>query len=343
MRLASKGSIRGRGGHPSSLIPHPFWRAVIGAALALLGSAAPVLAQEYPVRPIRIIVPFVPGGATDILGRLLAARFHAAWGQAATVENRAGAGGTIGAEIVAKAPPDGYTLLMTSASIAVNVTLYPKTAYDARKDLVPIVHVASAPLVLVVHPSVPARTLKELLAVSKSRKDGLNFGTNGSGTTSHLGAVMLQQMAGLNLTHIHYKGAGASMIAATSGETDMGMPAVTSGRPHIIAGRLRGLAITTKRPSSVLPDLPTIDSIYRGFDIDNWFALFAPAGTPQAIITKAHAEAVKGLQHPDMKTWISREGAEPVGNSTAEFAAFFRSEIEKYAKIVKASGAKPDA
>ena len=300
-------------------------------------------AQEYPVRPVRIVVAFVPGGATDILARLLSQRFYEAFGQPVTVENRAGAGGTIGAELVAKSPPDGYTLLMTSASLTVNVTLYPKLGYDARKDLAPIVHVASAPLVLTVHPSVPARTVKELVALSKKRKEGLNFGSNGSGTTSHLAAVMLNQMAGLAFTHIPYKGAGASMIALVSGETDIAVPAVTSGRPHIAAGRLRGLAITTKRKSSVLTDLPTLDSMYPGFDIDNWFALFAPAGTPQIVITKIHSESVKGLQHPDMKAWINREGAEPVGNSTAEFAAFFRSEIDKFAKIVKASGAKPDS
>ena len=330
----------GRTHPPSAFLLSPSLTAAC-AAFALLAPAA--VAQEYPAKPIRIVVAFVPGGATDILARLLSQRFFEAFGQVVTVENRAGAGGTIGADVVAKSPPDGYTLLMTSASLAVNVTLYPKTPYDARKDLVPIVHVASSPIVLTVHPSVPARTVKELVAISKTRKEGLNFGSNGSGTTSHLGGVMLQQVAGLKFTHIAYKGAGAAMVALVSGETDIGLPAVTSGRPHIAAGRLRGLAITTKRPSSVLPDLPTLDSMYPGFDIDNWFALFAPAGTPQIVITKIHAEAVKGLQHADMKAWITREGAEPVGNSTAEFTAFFRSEIDKFAKIVKASGAKPDS
>ena len=315
--------------------------AVVLALLALVAGAS-AHAQEYPVKPIRIVVPFVPGGATDILARLLAARFHEAWGQVTTVDNRAGAGGTIGAELAARSPADGYTLLMTSASLAVNVTLYPKTSYDARKDLVPIVHVASSPIVLCVHPSVPAKTVKELVAVSKRSTEGLNFGSNGAGTTSHLAGVMLTQMAGLKITQIHYKGAGASMIAVVSGETDIALPAVTSGRPHIAAGRLRGLAITTKRPSSVLPNLPTLDSMYPGFDIDNWFALFAPAGVPPIVVTKVHAEAVKGLQHADMKAWITREGAEPVGNPTAEFAAFFKTEIDKFAKIVKASGAKPD-
>jgi tripartite-type tricarboxylate transporter receptor subunit TctC len=314
------------------------------ATILISALCAPTaVAQEWPQRPIRIVVPFVPSGATDIIARLLAQRFNEAWRQTVTVENRAGAGGTIGAELVAKSPPDGYVLLMTTASMAVNVTLYPKTGYDARKDLVPIVLVASAPLALTVHPSVPARGVKELVALSKKRKEGLNFGSNGTGTTSHLGGVLLQQMAGLSITHIPYKGAGGSTVALMSGETDMAMPAVTSARPHVVAGRMRVLAITTKRRSSVFPDVPTVDTIYPGFDIYNWFALFAPAGTPQAIIVKTHAEAVKGLQHADMKNWMSREGAEPIGNATAEFAAFFRNEIDKYAKIVKASGAKPDS
>jgi len=312
-------------------------------AAIMLASAATPFAQDYPVRPIRIIVPFTPGGATDILARLLSQRFYEAFGQVATVENRAGAGGNIGTEVVVKSPADGYTLLMSTASMTVNVSLYPKLPFDARRDLVPIVQVASAPIVLCVHPSVPARTVKELVALSKKRKDGINFGSNGTGTTSHLAGVMLQQVAGLSITHIPFKGASAAMVSLVGGEMDMGLPAVTSGRPHIAAGRLRGLAVTTKRPSSVLPDLPTLDSMYPGFDIDNWFALFAPTGTPQIVVTRIHAEVVKGIQHADMKAWMTREGAEPVGSSTAEFTAFFRAEIEKYAKIVKISGAKPDS
>ena len=310
-------------------------------AVLMCTLAPPVMAQQnYPTRPIRIIVPFLPGGATDILARLLGARFHAAWGQTAVVENRPGAGGNIGGDVVAKSAPDGYTLLMNSASAAVNVTLYPKMPYDLRKDLAPITLVASAPLVIVVHPSVPARTLPELLKIAKSRKDILGFGSNGTGTTSHLAAELLQQLSGVKFTHVPYKGAGGATLALISGEVEMGMPAVTSARPHIATGKMRGLAVTTKRKSSVLPDLPTVDSIYPGFDIDNWFALWAPAGTPPAIISQVHDEAVKSLQHADMKTFMQREGAEPVGNTTAEFAAYINREIEKYARIIKASGAK---
>jgi tripartite-type tricarboxylate transporter receptor subunit TctC len=318
---------------------------VAGAILAAVTVAcsATGFAQEYPTRPIRIVVPFTPGGATDIIARLMSQRFYEAWGQVATVENRPGAGGTIGADIVAKSPPDGYTLLLSSASVAVNVTLYPKLAFDARKDFIALTQIASSPIALCVHPSVPARNVKELVAVSKARKGGLNFGSNGSGTTSHLAGVMLQQLAGITMTHIPYKGASAAMISLVGGEVDFGMPAVTSGRPLIAAGKLRGLAVTTKRRSSVLPELPTIDSMYPGFDIDNWFSLFAPAGTPPQVVNRIYAEVLKGLQHADMKAWMVREGAEPLGSTPAEFAAFFRSEIEKYAKIVKISGAKPDS
>jgi len=312
-------------------------------ATLTLAYAATALAQDYPTRPVRIIVPFTPGGGTDLLARLLSQRFYEAFGQPVTVENRGGAGGNIGAEFVIKSPPDGYTLLMSTASMAVNVSLYPKLPFDVRSDLIPIVQVASAPIVVCVHPSVPARTIKELIALSKTRKEGLNFGSNGTGTTSHLAGVMLQQTAGLVLTHIPYKGASAAMISLLGGEMDMGLPAVISGRPHIAAGKLRGLAVTTKRRSSVLPDLPTLDSMYPGFDIDNWFALFAPTGTPQAAVNRIHAEVVKSLQHAELKAFMTREGAEPIGNTPAEFAAFFRNEVEKYARIVKISGAKPDS
>lgn len=298
--------------------------------------------QDYPSRPIRIILPFSPGAGTDLLARLLSQRFHAAWGQAVTVDNRTGAGGNIGADLVAKSAPDGYTLLMTTASVTVNVTLYPKMPFSLQKDLAPITLVGSAPIVVVVHPSVPARTIQELLVLAKARKDGLNYGSNGTGTTSHLAGELLKQVSGARLTHIPYKGASAAMTALLSGEVEMGFPSTTSARPLIGAGKVRGLAVTTKRRSSVLPDLPTVDSIYPGFDVDNWFGLWAPAGTPPAIIAKVQAEVVKSLQHQDLKTYMQREGAEAVGNSSAEFAAFIAREIEKFAKIVKASGAKPD-
>ena len=311
-------------------------------AAAVAAWPATALAQEWPSKPMRIIVPFTPGGATDIIARLMAQRFYEVLGQVTTVENRPGAGGNIGAEVVVRSPPDGHVLLLSTASMAVNITLYPKITFDVRKDLIAISQIASAPIALSVHPSVPAKNVKELVALSKARRGGLNFGSNGTGTTSHLAGVMLQQMGGLNIVHIPYKGAGAAMISLVGGETDIGLPAVTTARPLVAAGKLRALAITTKRRSSVLPDLPTLDSMYPGFDIDNWFSLFAPAGTSPQIVSRLHAEIVKGLQHPDVNAWFVREGAEKVGSSPKEFAAFLRTEVDKYAKIVKASGAKPD-
>ncbi len=308
-----------------------------------LFASAVACAQNYPARPIRIIVPFTPGGATGILARLLSVRFHAAWGQVAPVENRPGGAGNIGADLVVKSPPYGHTLLMSTASMAVNVTLFAKMPFDMRRDLLPITQVASAPIVVVVHPSVPVRTLPELLKLAKSRKDILSFGSNGTGTTSHLAGEYLQQLSGVKFTHIPYKGASGAMLSLVSGEIEIGMPATTSARPHIATGKLRGLAVTTIRKSSVLPDLPTVASFFPGFDIDNWFSLWAPANTPPAIINQLHVEAVKSLQHQEMKNFMSREGAEPVGSSPAELAAHVNREIEKYAKIIKASGAKPDA
>jgi tripartite-type tricarboxylate transporter receptor subunit TctC len=315
------------------------WSAVLLAGLALPAVAQ----QDYPNRSIRIVLPFAPGAGTDSLARLLSQRFYAAWGQTVPVDNRPGAGGNIGAEMVVKSPPDGYTLLMSTASTTVNVTLFPKLSFDMRRDLAPITQVASAPIVIVVHPSVPAKNLKELLALAKTRKEGLNFGSNGTGTTSHLAGEWLQQLSGLKFTHIPYKGASAAMASLLGGEIEIGFPSSTSARPLIAANKLRGLAVTTIRKAEVLPDLPTVASVYPGFDVDNWFALWAPAGTPVAIINKIHAEVVKSLQHPDMKNYMQREGAEPVGSTPAEFAAHISREIEKYAKIIKMSGAKPEA
>ena len=313
---------------------------ILSAVLLVVAPGA--CAQDYPARAIRIVLPFSPGGGTDLLARLLSKRFYEAFGQTATVDNRPGAGGSLGADIVAKGAPDGYTLLMSTASLAVNVTLYPKLPFDARRDLIPISQVASAPLVVTVHPSVPARSVREFVELAKKTRGGLNFGSNGTGTTSHLALVMFNQVAGTRLTHIPYKGAGALMTAMLSGEVEIGFPAVISVQPHLRAGRLRALAVTTKRRSSALPDVPTLDAIYAGFDIDNWFALFAPANTPPAVLSRIHAEVVKALQHAESKAFMNSEGAEPVGSSPAEFAAFFAREVEKYAQIVKLSGAKVD-
>jgi len=315
-------------------------RSVAAAAAASLLSwvAGSALAQDYPNRPLRIIVPFAAGGGTDVLARLLGQRLNESLRQPAVVENRAGAGGNIGAELVVKSPPDGYTLMLSTASTAVNRTLYPKLTFDLRKDLVAITQMASSVIVLTTHPSVPARSVKELVALARNTKGGLNFGSNGTGTTSHLCGVQLNQMARIQLSHIPYKGVAPAITALLSGEVEIAFPAVLAAAQHIRSGRMRGLAVTTKRKSTVLPELPTLDSMYPGFDIYNWFVLFAPAGTSQAIVNRLNAEVVKALQHPDVKTFMDREGADAVGSSPAEAAAFINGEVEKFAKIIRSAG-----
>ncbi len=304
--------------------------------------AGSAIAQSYPSKAVRIVLPFAPGGGTDLLARLFAQRMQETYGQAFTVDNRAGAGGNIGAEIVAKAAPDGHTLMITSASITVNVSLYPKLNYSLQRDFIPVSQLAASPLALTVHPSVPARNVKELIALSKRTKGGLNFGSNGNGTTSHLSGLILAQMSGLQITHIPYKGAGAAITGLLTGQADMAFLSVFSATPHIKQGRLRGLAASTKRPAPSLPELPTLDSMYPGFETDNWFGLFVPRGTPQPIVDQLHADLVKALQHPSMKNFIEREGGYAIGNTPKEFEQAIARDIAKYAAAVKSSGAKPD-
>jgi tripartite-type tricarboxylate transporter receptor subunit TctC len=314
--------------------------ALLAALVTALATPAP--AQEYPTRPIRIVLPFAAGGGTDLLARLLAQRFTEAMGQPVAVDNRVGAGGNIGAEITVKSPPDGYTLMVSTASTAVNVSLYPKLAFDARKDLVPISQLGRTAVVLTVHPSVPASNPRELVDLSRRIKGGLNYGSNGTGTTSHLAGVMFAQIAGIRLTHIPYKGVAPAMTALLGGQVEVAFPSTLSAQPLMRSGKLRALAVATKERAPSLPDLPTLDSIWPGIDIDNWFVLFAPAGLPAPIIARLHAETVKALQHPDLKAYMQREGAESVGSFPTEARAFFLREVEKYARVVKAAQIKPD-
>jgi len=240
---------------------------------ALTASAASAWAQAWPVRPARVVVPFAPGGSTDLQARLLAKKFSESLGQAFVVDNRAGASGMIGTEQVARAPADGYTLLFTSASLSVNATLFAgKIKFDPVRDLAPVVWTSSVPLVLALHPSVPARSVKDLVALSLKEKKGLNGGHNGSGTTSHIALEMFRQQTGAKLESIGYKGGGPGTIAILSGEIDFTFSTLTTVKSHVESGRLRGLAVTTAKPSSVLPKLPTMASVYPGFESDNWFS-----------------------------------------------------------------------
>ena len=316
---------------------HP-WR-VTTALLLVLVSLAPrsAFTQNWPVRAARIVVPFQPGGGSDTQARLLAKKFYESMGQTFVIDNRAGAGGLIGAEIVAKAPPDGYTLLFSTASLAVNATLQKRPSFDAVRDLAPVSWFSSAPLVLVVHPSVPARSVKELVALAKQQKGRLNAGSNGSGTTSHLAIEMLKQYAGIDVAHIPYKGGGPAATAMLAGEIDMRFTGQLAVLPYLKSGRVRPLAIASARKSAIMPDIPTLATIYPGFDADNWYAMFAPAATPKEIIAKLNGEIVKVLRSQDMREAISKDGAEPVGSTPEELAAYFRREVEKYAKVIRAA------
>ena len=313
----------------------PLFVIAVAAIAPTLPSSAG--AQAWPQRSGRIIVPFQPGGGADTQARILGKKFYESMGQSFVIDNRAGAGGMIGAEMAAKAPPDGYTLLFSTASLAVNVTLQKKSGFDALRDLAPVSWFSSAPLVLVVHPSVPAKSVAELVALAKKQRGKLNAGSNGSGTTSHLAIEMLKQHTGVEVAHIPYKGGGPAATAMLAGEVDFRFTGQLSVLPYLKSGRVRPLAIASTRKSTIMPDLPTLAATYPGFDADNWYAMFAPAATPREIIARVNGEIVKILQSPEMRDAISRDGAEPVGSTAEELGAYFKREVEKYAKVIKAS------
>ena len=311
---------------------------IAAGALSLM-LAGVVHAQTWPAKSVRIIVPFGPGGGTDIQGRLLGKKFHESMGQTFVVDNRAGAGGMIGTEIAAKTPPDGYTILFTTASLSVSLTLYGSLVnFDAFKDLTPISWISSVPLVLVTHPSVPVKSVKDLIALAK--KTQLTPANNGAGTTSHLSVEMLNQYAGLNLPIISFKGGGPAITAVITGETDFVFATALAAQPHIKSGRVKPIAVTTLKPSGAFPGLPTMASVYPGFEADNWYAMFFPAGTPKEVVSKMNSEILKALKSSEVSGFMAREGADPVGSTPEELGAYFRKEYEKYAKIIKSRNIK---
>lgn len=312
-----------------------FAGAVFAAASMLWG--APVAAQQWPTKAVRIVVPFGAGGGTDIQARLLAQKFQASMGQNFLVDNRSGAAGLIGAELVAKSPPDGANILFTTASLAINVTLYSKRmSFDPFTDLVPVSWISSVPLVLVVHPSVPVKNIKELVALAK-KSGQLNAAHNGSGTTSHLSIEMLKLFGGVNVTPVPYKGGGPAIVSLISGETDFTFATALAAQPFIKSGKARALAVTTAKRSAALPDLPTMKSVYPEFESDNWYAMFFPKGTGKDVVAKLNAEIIKALKAPDLNDFIRKEGGEPVGSTPEELATYFKREGEKYSKVIKAA------
>jgi tripartite-type tricarboxylate transporter receptor subunit TctC len=301
-------------------------------------------AQTWPVKPVRILVGFPAGGPTDIVSRTLAPRMSDALGQPVLVDNRGGAGGVIATEQVAKAPPDGYTLLMgTIGGIAVAMSLIPNRGYDTLRDFAPITQAVTVTNLLVVHPSVPAKNVKELLAIARARPGKLNYASSGNGTVTHLAGELFKLMGKVDIVHIPFKGGAPALTALLSGEVDMSYENSLVVTPHVKAGKVKALAVTGSKRSQLMPELPTIsESGLPGYDASGWYGLFAPAATPKAVIARVSSEAVKALRMPDVVRTLSSQGAEPVGNTPEEFTAFVKSEIEKWARLVKIAHMKAD-
>ncbi|MCX7136850.1 MAG: tripartite tricarboxylate transporter substrate binding protein [Proteobacteria bacterium] len=316
---------------------------VFATIAALTHGITPAAAQAYPSKPIRMVVPFPAGGGIDTVARVIAPKLAESLGQPVIIDNRVGASGTVGTEAVAKAAPDGYTLLATFASHAQNASLYPKLGYDTVKDFAPITLIATVPNILVINPSLPVKTVKELVALAKKHPDEILYASIGNGTPAHLSAELFNSMAGIRMTHVPYKGAAASIVALISGETQLTFTTVLVAMPHIKSGRLRALGVASLKRSTVLPDVPTIDEAgVRGYESNAWYGLLAPARTPQPILDQLHRETVKTLQNNDVRDNLKGQGAEPVGNAPREFAVIIADEIEKWRRVVLATGARAD-
>jgi tripartite-type tricarboxylate transporter receptor subunit TctC len=310
--------------------------------IALLASGA-AAAQSYPSKPVRLVIPFPAGGPTDIVGRTMAQKLSELLGQQVVVDNRGGAGGIIGTEQVAKAAPDGYTLLMgTIGGIAVAMSLQPNRGYDSLRDLAPITQSVTVTNILVTHPSVPATNVKELLAIAKSRKGGLNYASSGAGTVTHLAGELFKLMGKVDITHVPFKGGAPALTALLSGEVDMSYENSLVVLPHVKSGKVKALAVTGVKRSRLLPELPTIAETLPGYNASGWYGLFVPAATPKPIVARLSTESIKVLKMPDVIERLSSQGAEPVGSTPEEFGAYVRTEIEKWANLVKVANMKAD-
>ena len=309
----------------------------------LLASGSAVWAQNYPVRPIRFVAAFPAGGPSDIVARAIGKRMSEVLGQPVVVENRTGAGGNIGADAVAKSAPDGYTILLGGSYLTIAPSLYLKLPFDPEKDFAPIGLLVSNQYVLVTHPAVPARNVKELVRLAKSKPGQLNYGSAGIGSPPHLAGELLKTMAGINAGHIPYKGASPALVDLIGGHIDFYFGGISGALPHVKTGKIQALAVTSSRRSSQLPEVPTVaESALPGYDITTWFGLLAAAGTPSDIVKKLNSVIVSIVNEPELKSYLIGQGVEPVTNTPEQFSAYIRSEISKFAKIVKAAGIKPE-
>ena len=312
--------------------------ALAGCAAWLL-AAAPAWAQSYPVRPIRLILPFPPGGPTDITGRAIAQKLGEQLGQSVIPDNRPGAAGNIGLELAAKAPPDGYTIVLTAPPIAISPSLYKKLNYNAQKELAPISLVAEIQNIVVAHNSVPVKNLKDLIELARRNPGKLNFSSSGAGSTNHLASELLKGKYKLDMVHVPFKGSGPALVALMSGQVDWGTMAVPGAIPLVKAGRVRGLAVLSEKRVPALPQIPTaVESGVEGFVVSIWYGILAPAGTPRNIINRLNSELHKALAAPDLKERLANSGVDPLTSTPEQFASHIQSETVRYAKIIKDAG-----
>jgi tripartite-type tricarboxylate transporter receptor subunit TctC len=311
---------------------------LLGCALA-----APTDAQPYPTRSVRVVVPFAPGGAVDLVARTISPRLNEALGQPVIVDNRSGAGGTIGTDIVAKARPDGHTLLVASMGVAVNAVLYPKLPYDTLKDLAPVTTLGEQPNIVVVHPSVAAKSMGDLLALARAKPGQVTYGSGGVGSNSHLATVLLVQMAKVDLLHVPYKGLGPAVAELVGGQVNAVVSNVSTALPHVKSGRLRLLAVTSAKRFPLLPDAPTVsESGVPGYESSGWYGMWSTAGTPPAVLARLHQQTVAILESAAVKDQFAAQGLQAIPVSPEAFGKRVREEIRKWGPVVKASGAKPE-
>ena len=311
--------------------------------ILLLACAAASAAAAYPERPIRLIVPYPPGGATDIVARSLGQKLTDAFGQQIVVDNRAGGGQVIGTDLVAKAAPNGYTLLLASITHSINPSLHAKLPYDSLGDFAPVTLIAASPQILVAHPAVAAKNVRELIALARARPGQLNYASSGNGSGGHLAMELFKSMTGLTIAHVPYKGAGPALTDLIGGQVELMFTSPLAALPHVKAGKLTALAMASARRSAAAPELPTVaESGVPGFEASLWYGILAPAGTPNSVAAALHRALVAALQAPDVRERFLSQGLEPIGASRREFAEFLRSETAKWAKVIKAAGIRTD-
>jgi tripartite-type tricarboxylate transporter receptor subunit TctC len=316
-------------------------RFLVPLAAVALFVTPPAAAQSYPSKSIRFVVPFAPGGGNDILGRVVAQKLNEGFGVPVLVDNRGGAGGTIGTDVVAKSPPDGYTLLINNVSLAVNATLFPKLPYDTLKDLEAVSLAGRQPNILVVHPALPVKSVKELIALARAKPGELSFASGGIGSSSHLSTELLKYLTKVDIVHVPYKGMGPALVDVVSGQTQLAMATMASALPHLRSNRMRALAVSTAQRVAVVPDVPTImESGVKDFEYSTWYGILAPAGTPPAVISRLNAEVVKLLAQREVGERFGAQGVEPASSTPHAFKTFLQSEVKRWAPVVKASKMK---